>query len=951
MERNRDFQTLAAVSVLVMTLLRLTLAQYGGGTGDPNDPYQIWTAEQMNAIGADPNDWDNHFQLMGDIDLSAYSGDALRMIGKPLGGRGGGGGGPAFQGVFDGHGHTIANLSRTSAGDGGVGLFRYISGPHAEIKDLTLLRPNLDAGGGSSVGALVGWLEEGAITGCHIEDGTVTGERAVGALVGFLTDGTITNCRAKGSTITGNYTIGGLVGDLRGGTITGCHSQDGAITGYDTVGAIVGHSTGGIISDCHVAGGITTGRECLGGLAGDLRGGNVTGCHVKDATVTWSYDTRGDRVGGLVGYSWDGTITDCHVENGTIIGNDYVGGLGGDCNETTTVECHATGIVIGNDYVGGLCGIGSGVRCSATATVLGHDYVGGLLGSGSATDCYATGSVVGNNYVGGLAGYSESDGLTPDWPGFWPGTTFFPDSSAFSGGIIRCYAACMVVGDAIAGGYDDFTGDFVGRRVGDPLSGAYRASVGGLVGFINDPGYVIGSFWDAEVSGQPTSAGGERRTTAQMQTGATFSTWNAAGNAGVWTIDEGRDYPRLAWEDRPGAPIGSGLLAGSGTPDDPYLIYTVEDLWFLTKSPDQWDRCFKLMANLDLAEYAGTGLASIGSMAQPFTGVFDGNGHTISGYINTDAAGGWAGLFGYVYGPGSEHEWGNIAVISNLGLIDPVVDGRKMGDTGALVSILDKGLISGCYVEGGLVVGGSPGGLVGYSGGTVRDCCASTRVIGLTAGGLVGRSPYGTIVNCYATGAVTGTSYVGGLVGGSSHGTIADCYATGTVTGASYVGGLVGGSSHGTIANCHATGIATGGSVVGGLVGESRDSSIANCYATGTVTGTDDLGGLVGLNVYFSSITDSYAIGHVSGKERVGGLVGTSDRGSTVTASFWDVETSGRVTSAGGTGLTTAEMQTASTFLEAGWDFVGETENGTEDIWWILEGQDYPRLWWEAVDE
>jgi hypothetical protein len=39
-------------------------------------------------------------------------------------------------------------------------------------------------------------------------------------------------------------------------------------------------------------------------------------------------------------------------------------------------------------------------------------------------------------------------------------------------------------------------------------------------------------------------------------------------------------------------------------------------------------------------------------------------------------------------------------------------------------------------------------------------------------------------------------------------------------------------------------------------------------------------------------------------------------------------------------------MQTASTFLEAGWDFVDETANGTDDIWWIHEGQDYPRLWW-----
>jgi hypothetical protein len=44
-------------------------------------------------------------------------------------------------------------------------------------------------------------------------------------------------------------------------------------------------------------------------------------------------------------------------------------------------------------------------------------------------------------------------------------------------------------------------------------------------------------------------------------------------------------------------------------------------------------------------------------------------------------------------------------------------------------------------------------------------------------------------------------------------------------------------------------------------------------------------------------------------------------------------------------------MQTASTFLDAGWDFIGEAENGTDDIWWIDEGQDYPRLWWEMIAE
>jgi hypothetical protein len=67
--------------------------------------------------------------------------------------------------------------------------------------------------------------------------------------------------------------------------------------------------------------------------------------------------------------------------------------------------------------------------------------------------------------------------------------------------------------------------------------------------------------------------------------------------------------------------------------------------------------------------------------------------------------------------------------------------------------------------------------------------------------------------------------------------------------------------------------------------------------------------------------------------------------------SFWDTWTSGEVWSDGGTGLTTAQLQRAQTFFDAGWDFVGETANGTEDIWWILEGMDYPRLWWELIPE
>jgi hypothetical protein len=66
-----------------------------------------------------------------------------------------------------------------------------------------------------------------------------------------------------------------------------------------------------------------------------------------------------------------------------------------------------------------------------------------------------------------------------------------------------------------------------------------------------------------------------------------------------------------------------------------------------------------------------------------------------------------------------------------------------------------------------------------------------------------------------------------------------------------------------------------------------------------------------------------------------------------ITTNFWDVETSGLANSDADTGKTTTEMQTATTYLEAGWDFIDKTENGIEDIWWIDEGQNYTRLLWE----
>jgi hypothetical protein len=212
---------------------------------------------------------------------------------------------------------------------------------------------------------------------------------------------------------------------------------------------------------------------------------------------------------------------------------------------------------------------------------------------------------------------------------------------------------------------------------------------------------------------------------------------------------------------------------------------------------------------------------------------------------------------------------------------------------------------------------------------------------------------------------------VGGLVGNVYFGTISQCYSTGSVKGFSdYVGGLVGKNfspyyySPAVIKQCYSTALVKGNQSVGGLVGQNYDNGkVVECYSTGLVKGNDFVGGLVGNN--WGTVTDCYSTGTVVcnvQKSNVGGLVGkwsyTVPRGGTpptippVFNSFWDINTSGQTKSAGGLGKYTPKMQTRNTFTDEGkWDFIGETENGPNDVWWILEGKDYPRLWWQLPED
>ena len=86
---------------------------------------------------------------------------------------------------------------------------------------------------------------------------------------------------------------------------------------------------------------------------------------------------------------------------------------------------------------------------------------------------------------------------------------------------------------------------------------------------------------------------------------------------------------------------------GSGTAGNPYLIYTVEHLNAIGANPGDWGKHFKLMDDIDMNEHTGAELNIIGTTTlETFSGVFDGNGHTISNLSLTSMSQQYTGLFG-----------------------------------------------------------------------------------------------------------------------------------------------------------------------------------------------------------------------------------------------------------------------------------------------------------------
>ena len=241
--------------------------------------------------------------------------------------------------------------------------------------------------------------------------------------------------------------------------------------------------------------------------------------------------------------------------------------------------------------------------------------------------------------------------------------------------------------------------------------------------------------------------------------------------------------------------------------DGSYTVTSADGLMNIAELVNGGKSNINITLDTDI-DLTGKGWTPIGtSFDNSYKGTFDGGGHTITGltFTTNDE---YAGLFGW---------------LNRAGTVKNVV-------------------MEGVQITSNQIYGGSIGGVVGYS--------------------------WGTIENCSVSGSISGTVYVGGVVGSQKAGSIIGCSTSATVKGTHYVGGVAG-EKWGSMTACYATGNVTleiasqKNNFGGGVVGLNGGSRVLACYATGNVTST----------------------GSSTGNVHIGGLFG--DSYTTVTACYW----------------------------------------------------------------
>lgn len=693
---------------------------------------------------------------------------------------------------------------------------------------------------------------------------------------------------------------------------------------------------------------------------------------------------------GLFGYiGINGIVENLWVENIHLLPMKYhqnIGGLAG-VNNGTIKNCVLVGIISSNNVnsLGGLTGSNgieddpNGIlRNSCVLINLNGGFAsGGLTGInyGTIESCFAVGEVFGLERSGGLVGQNG-------------------DYDCTSSIIENSYSLCEVSEGSYRGGIAGYSFGRIENCYSQSYLGAYISNIGSLIGF-NDYGCIDNLVYNSEISHNPNGIGGGiwdpneiyAFTSSQLRQPSSFLGigWDFAGdpndgNEEIWRMPITELNPVLNWQTVYSLQVfggtGTGLYSqgelvnieaevpsgetfkswsgdinyiddpnnaitvvimpdsyicidpviyysgGAGTSIRPFKIQIAEDLNEIHYRPEHWDRYFIMISDVNMIDYIyekaviaydvndvdkwSNGIGDF--QGTEFSGEFYGNGYSISNLIIYGEGRDYLGMFGKISG----------GLIDNLELHNLEIVGNDYSAfLGGIAGSTNYSDVLNCKVSLTMTGRHYMGGIIGSNHGNIEACRSQVSIHGLYD-----------------------SSNIGGLAG-SNQGYIKDCSSVGSILGedqSEELGGSVGHNSnsiHTSYSSCSVDGYA----YIGGLVGDNYQGEIVDCYSYGNVTADVYCGGLVGFNTW-GIIRNSYSLGTAFGNYdwALGGLVGYNYGGG-ISSSFWDINTSGLISSQGGVGYSTEQMQTESIYI--GWG---------QDEWIIDEGDDYPRLIWEGTD-
>ena len=418
----------------------------------------------------------------------------------------------------------------------------------------------------------------------------------------------------------------------------------------------------------------------------DGQGHTISGLYLKDTSANFV---------GLFGSVGDGgKILNVGIVDSYFEGRSYVGGICGE-NYSTIQNCYNSGTVSGSgNGVGGVCGENKTTiqNCYNSGTVSGSgNGVGGVCGEniGTIQNCYNTGTVNGGGTsVGGVCGFSYYGEIVQCYN---TGTVTKGNTPTYSisgsGGkdIIKCYYLYGGLGNS-TGCTSKTAEEFKNGTVCDEIG--YHSHQNGIC-------IQCGNYKEPDKKSESECY--EISDAGQLYWFAGFVTQQDPSAKAVLTAD---------------ITVNRDLLAS----------LTLDNDGSVTNGNDF------------------TGWTPIGSSGKPYTGTFDGQGHTISGLFFDDTNSDDVGLFGAVGSGGS---------VSKVGIVDSYLKGKN-----------------------------NVGGVSGANSGTITDCYNTAAVSGSTAvGGICGANS-STITNCFNYYvAVSGTSNSVDVCGENNNtGTIKNCY-------------------------------------------------------------------------------------------------------------------------------------------------------------------------------